>query len=162
MQPIEYSAYYPGMIGDIISLHGSYYAEHHGFDLSFEALEARELAEFAEAYDPGRDFWQAARCSGRFAGSIVIDGRIKDELGVRLRWFIVDPEARCHGIGSRLLHDALQFSRDAGYARIHLRTVKGLEAARRLYLKAGFELRTDYEVEQWGITLVEQIYVMDL
>ena len=162
MEPIEYSGYYPGLIGEMIALHGSYYAEHHGFDLSFESMEARELGEFGEAYNPQRDFWQAARCGREFAGSIAIDGRIKSDLGVRLRWFIVNPKIQCRGVGGRLLANALEFCRDAGHKRIHLFTVKGLDAARSLYLKQGFELTKEYTVEQWGITLVEQVYVLDL
>ena len=162
MEPVEYTGYYPGLIGDIISLHGSYYAEHHNLDLSFESIEARELGEFGQAFDPKRDFWQAARCGGVFAGSIAIDGRIKDHNGARLRWFIVNPAVHCQGVGTNLLANAIQFCRQAGHQRVHLYTFKGLDAAKRLYLKHGFDLAKEYTVEQWGITLDEQLYILDL
>jgi GNAT superfamily N-acetyltransferase len=160
MEQIKYAGYYPGLIGEMIRLHGQYYTEHHGFDLSFESQEAHELGEFAHQYDPSRDFWGSARAGNLFAGSIAIDGRQDPELGSRLRWFIVDPRFQGKGVGQELISRAVAFSRDAGHKGIYLWTFEGLDAARRLYLKAGFEVDMEREVEQWGDIVVEQRYVI--
>jgi ribosomal protein S18 acetylase RimI-like enzyme len=42
------------------------------------------------------------------------------------------------GIGQRMLDIAIDFARNAGYSRMVLDSSKNLDAARKLYLKAGF------------------------
>jgi len=61
--------------GKITELHGSYYAENWGFDITFETQVARELSEFLLDFRVGRDFFRTARAGNRFAGSIAIDGK---------------------------------------------------------------------------------------
>jgi ribosomal protein S18 acetylase RimI-like enzyme len=48
-------------------------------------------------------------------------------------------EFRRLGIGQRMLDIATDFAQKAGYSRIVLDSSKNLDAARALYLKAGFE-----------------------
>jgi hypothetical protein len=49
------SGYVPGSIGRISELHGTYYHEHWGFGVYFEAKVATELSEFLRRYDGNRD-----------------------------------------------------------------------------------------------------------
>ena len=47
--------YQPGCIGRIVHMHAEYYAAASGFGSAFEAKVARELAEFCQTFQPGRD-----------------------------------------------------------------------------------------------------------
>jgi len=148
------------VIGQIIQLHAVYYAQHWGLDLSFEAQVGRELSEFLAEFQPQRDFFRAARDQGRLAGAVALDGG--QEEGARLRWFIVDPAWQGQGLGRRLLGEALAFGRAAGHRRIFLWTFAGLDAARRQYEAAGFRLAEEHPVEQWGRSIAEQKFVLEL
>ncbi|RTZ99387.1 MAG: hypothetical protein DSY89_08480, partial [Deltaproteobacteria bacterium] len=50
--------YFPGAIGQVTELHGTYYHSHWGFGLYFEAMVATGLSTFLKRYDESRDgFW---------------------------------------------------------------------------------------------------------
>lgn len=153
--------YQPGDLGRVIALHGDYYHRHWGFDLSFEAQEAGELAEFLTRLDPARDIFLTAWVDGRFAGAVAVDGCLSPE-GARLRWFIVDESRQGLGIGQALIRRALEFCRSAGHRRVFLWTFAGLDAARALYERAGFTLVEERVVEQWGGNIREQRLDLEL
>jgi GNAT superfamily N-acetyltransferase len=159
---IIYSGYWPGVIGKITEIHGSYYAGNWGFDISFEAQVGRELSEFLRDFQVGRDFFRTARIGNRFAGSIAIDGKEAGSKGARLRWFIVAPEFQKRGIGRRLILETVDFCRKAAYGRIHLWTFKGLDRARSLYESEGFRLAEEHDIRQWGSSITEQMFLLDL
>lgn len=149
-----YDSYRPGDLGRVIWLHGDYYHRHWGFDLSFEAQEARELADFLERLDPARDLFLAARLDGELVGAIALDGAAPE--GARLRWFIVAEGTQGRGLGRELIRRTLDFGRRAGHRRVFLWTFEGLTMARRLYEDAGFVLAEERLVEQWGGMVREQ------
>ena len=64
--------YRPGIIGRIVELHGMYYAREWGVGAEFESLMAREVCDFIEGYDPGRDLLLSAAVAGRVVGTIAI------------------------------------------------------------------------------------------
>jgi GNAT superfamily N-acetyltransferase len=76
--------------------------------------------------------------------------------GAHLRWFIVSDAWRGKGAGRRLIHTALSFCRNRGYAQVHLWTFEGLNAARHLYEQAGFKLVEEHRGTQWGTGVNEQ------
>ncbi len=152
---VTYTSYRPGDLGRVIWLHGDYYHRHWGFDLSFEAQEARELAEFLLRLDGSRDLFLAARLDGELAGAIAIDGQAGEGVA-RLRWFIVDERQQGRGLGRGLIRRALDFCRQAGHHRVFLWTFEGLGAARSLYDQHGFQLAEERLVEQWGGLVREQ------
>ena len=161
MQNIEIGGYYPGVIGKITELHGVYYYENWGFDVTFETQVGRELAEFVARFSEKDGLWVATH-NGVFAGSIAIDGVEEAQDGARLRWFIVDPQFQKTGIGRKLIALAIEFCVQQGFSRVYLWTFKGLESARRLYESVGFQLCEESRVAHWGQTIMEQKYELQI
>ena len=58
--------------------------------------------------------------------------------------------ARGHGIGSRLIDECVRFAKQAGYRKITLWTQSELDAAGRLYKKAGFTRTTTNPHDSFG------------
>lgn len=146
--------YRPGSIGRIVEMHGRYYGRHWGFPPSFEALVARELAGFVDAYDASRDgLWLLE--PERVLGSIALVGA-RDAQPARLRWFIADEPVRATGAGRRLMRAAMDFVRATGTRHVYLTTFEGLDAARALYEAHGFVLTAQAPDDHWGAVVVEQ------
>ena len=151
----------PGDMGRVIALHGVLYAEEYGFDHGFEAYVAETVAEFGRLARPGLDRLWVAERDGRMIGSIAIVGR--EDGAAQLRWFLVAPDARRSGLGRRLVHEALEFCRGAGYRSVYLWTVTDLNAAARLYVRAGFQkTETKPPSMLWGVQLAEERYDLNL
>jgi GNAT superfamily N-acetyltransferase len=162
LKDIEIGGYYPGVVGKITELHAVYYHENWGFDVTFETQVGAELSEFVRRFDENRDgLWVATR-RGEFAGAIAIDGTHASTEGARLRWFIVAPQFQKGGIGKNLILRAIAFCSQKGYPKIFLWTFKGLEDARRLYESQNFRLGEENQVAQWGQTIREQKYELEL
>ena len=156
MTDIQIGGYYPGVVGKIIQIHAVYYHENWGFDVSFETQVGRELSIFVGEFDEDRDGLWVATATGKFAGSVAIDGHNAEAEGARLRWFIVAPEFQKTGLGKKLISRAVEFCRNKQYPKIFLWTFEGLDAARRLYEHLNFRLSQTHEVEQWGQRIKEQ------
>lgn len=156
------SGYLPGSIGRIAELHAAYYHVEWGFGLFFEAKLATELSAFLQRYDPNRDGFWTALLDERIEGSIAIDGIHTESEGAHLRWFIVSAALRGQGAGGRLMDTAVDFCREKGYKHVYLWTFEGLDAARHLYEKAGFELVEQHEGTQWGRAVNEQKFQLRL
>jgi ribosomal protein S18 acetylase RimI-like enzyme len=50
----------------------------------------------------------------------------------------------------------MAFCRAKGFSKVYLGTFSGLDAARALYERAGFQLVREHESTTWGRPLVEQ------
>lgn len=162
MGDIVLSGYVPGAIGRVTELHATYYHQHWGLGLFFEAKVSSELAAFLNRFNPAHDGFWVSMVDERIVGSITIDGSEAAGKGARLRWFIVAPEYHGHGIGKRLMDEAMDFCRRARFQRIYLTTFAGLDAARYLYEKAGFTLTEEHEDATWGKTVLEQKFELAL
>jgi GNAT superfamily N-acetyltransferase len=149
----------PGDVDAIARLHGSIYAREFGFDPTFESYVAAPLAAFAKRCAPRERIWIAEH-ENRIVGSVAIVAGAEDV--AQLRWFLVDPESRGDGLGTALLHEAVAFCGDAGYASVVLWTVSALKAAARLYVAAGFRRSEEKPGRRWGVDVVEEKYVMAL
>jgi GNAT superfamily N-acetyltransferase len=152
------TGYVPGSIGRISELHGTYYHDHWGFGLYFEARVATELSEFLRRYDGNRDGLWIPTVNERPEGSIAIDGIHAHNAGAHLRWFILSDALRGKGVGRKLLARALLFCEQRGYKRVYLHTFGGLDAARHLYEDAGFTLVSQQTGVQWGTEVNEQYF----
>jgi len=150
----------PGDIGYLTYLHGTVYARECGYDTSFEAYVADGLAEFIRSFKQKKDRIWLVEDKDHIVGSIAIFGRSR--LEAQLRWFFVHPNYRGHGIGRKLLREALRFARERKYKTIFLWTTSELDAARHLYLRAGFT-RTDKKRHRiWGKIVGEERYDLRL
>ncbi|MCG8459892.1 MAG: helix-turn-helix domain-containing GNAT family N-acetyltransferase [Holophagales bacterium] len=150
----------PGDLGWMLQRHGELYRRHYEFDHRFEALVARIVLLFAEESDPARDRLWIAEADGERLGSIM---HVHEEGDIsRLRAFLVEPRARGMGVGSDLLETCLDFSRRKGYRRMVLSTVSALDAARRLYERAGFVLTHEHDHADWSVPVTEQVWELDL
>ncbi len=154
--------YIPGSIGRVTELHSTYYHEHWGFNVFFEAKVATDLAEFLGRYNEKRDGFWTASLEGRIEGSITIDGIQAGGEEAHLRYFIVSDALRGRGIGAWLISTAVNFCRNTGYREIYLSTFEGLHAARHLYEKLGFRLVEEHIGTQWGKEVNEQRFELRL
>lgn len=116
------------------------YAREFGYSQVFETYLHEGAAIFLRKLDPARDRIWVAQSAGKPIGFVAIQHDPERRGWAKLRWFLVETEARGHGVGMRLLKAAIQFSRKVGYKGILLWTVDDLHAARALYEKAGFAL----------------------
>jgi N-acetylglutamate synthase-like GNAT family acetyltransferase len=150
----------PGDLGEVVRLHGILYAKEYGLDNTFEAYVAGPLSEFVLAEDrKGQKIW-VVEAEGRVAGCIAI---VRNADGVaQLRWFILTPETRGRGLGKRLMEEAVNYCREAGYRRIILWTFSELETAIALYRRWGFEKTEEKPHHIWGRDLVEEKYELSL
>lgn len=150
----------PGDMGWVVARHGALYAEEYGWDETFEALVAEIAAAFVRDHDAARERCWIAEMDGRNVGSVFLV-RKTDEVA-KLRLLIVDPAARGLGIGNRLVDECLRFAKQAGYRRMTLWTNSILEAARHIYVKAGFALVESEPHHSFGKDLVSETWERDL
>lgn len=154
----------PGMVGDIAALHARSYAASYGFGAAFERKVAAEFGELVERFDPHRDFLRAAGGGSRFLGSIAVDGHGAKAGAAQLRFFILDPALRGQGFGRCWLREAVAHARGAGFRRMSLWTLGGLEAAAALYEyeDAGFRLEPGGMATQFGTPAPERRFGLAL
>lgn len=159
-EPFIIRPYRPGDIGWVISKHGSIYAEEFGWDISFEALVADIAGQFLRDFQPEWEHCWIAERHGRNVGSVFVVRQSADV--AKLRMLIVDPSARGHHIGERLVETVIGFAQARGYGKVTLWTNDCLHAAIRIYEKFGFELIDEEPHHSFGVDLVGQNWDLKL
>ncbi len=157
---ITLRAHRPGDMGWVIHRHGVIYARDYGWDGTFEAMVARVAAEFIEGFKPARDRCIVAELDGVIVGSAFVVQ--KSDAIAKLRLVYVESTLRGTGLGRRLVEEAMQFARSAGYTRMTLWTNDVLVPARRLYEALGFEMTASEAYRGFGQDLVGETWERDL
>ncbi|MEU0522819.1 bifunctional helix-turn-helix transcriptional regulator/GNAT family N-acetyltransferase [Streptomyces niveus] len=152
----------PGDLGWIVQRHGAVYAAEYGWDATFEGLVARIVADFATDHDERLERVWMAELDGRPVGSVMCVRDRETPGAARLRLLLVEPEARGHGLGERMVRAVVDFARDAGYREVVLWTNDLLTAARKLYIRAGFTLVGEKPHHSYGADLVGQDWRLPL
>ncbi|AKI03048.1 acetyltransferase (GNAT) family protein [Hoeflea sp. IMCC20628] len=150
--------YRPGALAGVVGLHMDYYAQAWDFGVTFETKLASELAEFLARFDPERDLFVAAWRGDALVGSISMDVSGGGADGAHLRWFVVSGSERGSGLGKQLMSLAIDHADRVAAGRVWLTTFAGLEAARALYERHGFGLRSQSDADQWHGGVQEQLF----
>ncbi|MEU6772715.1 bifunctional helix-turn-helix transcriptional regulator/GNAT family N-acetyltransferase [Streptomyces sp. NPDC046759] len=150
-----------GDLGWIVQRNAALYAGEHGWNADYEGLVARIVADFAEDHDPHLERVWIAEQAGRAVGCVMC---VRDEAPgtARLRLLLVEPEARGHGVGDRLVRAVIDFARAVGYRELVLWTNDVLSGARRIYQRHGFVLVAEKPHRSFGKDLVGQDWRLDL
>lgn len=156
------TGYTPGIIGRVAELHALYYSREWNFGHFFEAKVATELSSFIDRYDKSKDCIWSLTANGTIEGSITIDSSIEKPKVAHLRWFIVSDNVKGTGIGNQLMKKAIDFCYQLPLENIYLWTFKGLEPAKHLYQKFGFDLVEEFKGSQWGKTVTEQRFELKI
>lgn len=138
-----------GDLGAIVAHHGRVYGEEYGVDSGFEGHVASTVARAAaRGFPSSREAICLVELEGEHAGSLALTDEGNGEAAIR--WFVLSPAVRGHGLGRRLLGEILAQAAEVGYARVWLETFSELEAAAHLYREHGFELVSADVAPRWG------------
>ena len=149
----------PGDIGAVISMHARLYSMEYNYGVQFETYVAKGLCEFYENYDPKRNRVWICEHNQRMIGFMLLMDRGP---AAQLRYFLIEPEYRGLGLGSKLMRLYLDFLRDCGYQAAYLWTTHELSKAAFLYKRAGFKLTEQKDSTAFGKPLQEQRYDLAL
>jgi peptidyl-dipeptidase Dcp len=145
----------PGDLGYVIHMHGALYSTEYNYGIRFEAYVAKGLCEFYEKYDPNRSRVWVCEHTHRIIGSLLLMDR---GASAQLRYFLIEPEYRGIGLGSRLVELYMDFLHECGYQKSYLWTTHELTTAASLYKRVGFQLTEEKESTSFGKPLREQRY----
>ncbi|MFG2117728.1 GNAT family N-acetyltransferase [Streptomyces sp. NPDC048710] len=151
----------PGDLGWIVQRNAALYAAEYGWNADYEGLVAKIVADFAQDHDPHLERVWIAELDGRPVGCVMC---VRDDVPAtaRLRLLLVEPDARGHGIGDRLVRAVVGFARGVGYRDLVLWTNDVLSSARHLYQRHGFVLVAERPHRSFGKDLVGQDWRLDL
>ena len=149
-----------GDIGWVVSRHGKVYDDEYGWGLGFEALVGEIGAKFLREFDAKRERAWIAEMDGEPVGSVFVVQQSRTV--AKLRLLLVEPHARGHGIGRRLVQQCIDFSRQAGYRKLVLWTQSNLSAARAIYAALGFRKVKSQPHREFGVPLVGEYWELKL
>ena len=145
----------PGDIGYVTYMHGALYHREYNYGLQFESYVAKGLCEFYEKFNPERNRTWACEHNDRMIGFLLLMDRGH---AAQLRYFLIEPEYRGIGLGSKLMNSYMDFLRECGYRESYLWTTHELSTAASLYKRHGFKLTEEKESTTFGKPLREQRY----
>ncbi len=138
-----------GDLDRIVAHHGTVYEGEHGVDRTFEAQVAATVAAAGKRGFPReREGIWIVEVDGRHAGSVALTDE-GDGLAT-LRWVVLDPDLRGHGLGRGLISEVVASAESFGYQTIGLETFSELQAAARIYRSVGFQVVWEQSGPRWG------------
>ena len=147
-------------MGRVVQLHGELYAREFGYDMRFEALVAGIVAGFVDNFDRRRERVWIAELNGEVVGSVFLVR--KSDTVAKLRLLIIDPRARGLGLGRRLTRNCIAFAKAKRYRKIVLWTQSHLTAARAIYERENFKLKSSEKHFSFGKRLVAETWELAL
>ena len=134
-------------------------ADREGFHEYIDGALNHDLAHVERSYlqRPGSNFW-IAEMDGQTVGCIGAYRRDDEE--AEIRRLAVDRSARRRGVASKLLDQAEEFCRDAGYARAIVWTANHMTAAIAFLQRRGYHELEDHAFPHTSLTLY--LYALDL
>lgn len=151
-----------GEFGLLVSRQAQLFANLHGWDHTFEARLALQVAQFAKGHDTRRENCWIAEQDGLIVGSALLAAAEEREAHAHVRMLYVEPDVRRLGIGTQLISECKRFAKRAGYGTLLIESESSLDDARRLYAHAGFALASaaperrfgrDLVIERWELVL---------
>ena len=139
----------PGDLGRIVAHHERVYPAEYGVDSSFVEHVAAGVAAARERGFPSASegIWIVEH-DGEHAGSVACTD--EGDGTAMLRWVLLDPGLRGHGLGRGLIGEAVAFAERCGYERLALMTFSDLRAAGHLYREHGFAVVEEETGPRWG------------
>jgi len=145
----------------VISRQLSLYAREYGFTSeTWKAYLTGGVREFVHRFDKKKDCMNILERDGVPSGCIAITH--VDDVTAQLRFFFVEPGMRGRGTGRQLLETAIGFCRKRMYIHVFLWTFSTLSAARHLYAEKGFEITETRLNNDWGQSIVEECWDLNL
>ena len=145
----------PGDIGYLAYLHGDLYSREYGYGLEFETYVAEGLVEFVRQYDPSNQRVWVCEEHHKMIGFMLLMNRGES---AQLRYFLIRPEYRGIGLGSKLMNLYLTALKEFGYASSYLWTTSDQKEAAALYRKFGF-VKTDQKPSmEFGRPVLQERY----
>ncbi|MGH8446639.1 MAG: bifunctional helix-turn-helix transcriptional regulator/GNAT family N-acetyltransferase [Solimonas sp.] len=151
----------PGDFGWAIERHASLYAQEYGWNGEFEWMVADLFLKFARTHDVSCERCWIAELGGVRGGCVFVVRNAENPQLAQLRCLIVDPAARGHGVGERLVKECITYARASGYRGMTLWTNDILIAARKIYQAHGFRLVDESCHHSFGKDLVGQTWVLE-
>lgn len=144
---------YPGDMGYILYMHGSIYGKENQYGLPFERYVAESLVEFYEKYDQQKDRVWVCEHQDEMIGTLFLMHRGE---AAQLRYFLLKPNYRGLGLGTRLMKDFMDWTHRLNYESVYLWTTQEQVVATKLYKKFGFKLTEEVPSTKFGKSLIER------
>ena len=126
------------------------------------AINDPEVDWMSRAYAEPRHAYFVLERAGRVLGGAGIAPLAGGDPGTcELRKMYFLPEARGLGAGARMMARCLDAARAAGFARCYLETLRGMDAAQKLYERTGFR-RLEGPMGATGHFGCNRFYLLDL
>jgi N-acetylglutamate synthase-like GNAT family acetyltransferase len=145
----------------VISRQLALYMREYGFTSDiWKAYLTNGVHDLVERFDDKKDCMYILENGGVLAGCVAIAH--VDAATAQLRFFFLEPEIRGHGAGHDLLDRAVDFCQEKKYERVFLWTFSMLMAARHLYERKGFRMTETHINDDWGETVLEERWDLEL
>ena len=148
-------------LGYVIRGQLALYAAEYGFTSEiWIAYLTGGVRDFSENFDRARDCMYIAEHNRIPCGGIAITHA--DDGTAQLRFYFMEKKFRGRGAGRRLIDRAIAFCRTAGYGQVFLWTFSSLDAARHLYAATGFRITDTHVNNEWGKSILEEKWELEL
>lgn len=160
-QDVTVRPYRPQDLPFVVTRQINLYEEEYGFTSPvWRTYVTDAVHSFFERFDEEKDCMCMLEHRGVLSGCIAV-AHAQDETA-QLRFFFLEPAARGFGFGGKLIELALSFCKEKQYRHIYLLTCNKLDAARYLYKKHGFRITGTHENDEWGETMQEERWELEL